>query len=162
MNGENDKVCVKKCRECDEHINQCSEIKDNIKKIPDERTLEKMSIEEQRRRSSQEYIDKCTEVKDEINGWLRITAEMQEDIVTSFGYDKSAVYYLRIATKLYPTNPIFKEVVYVKHNKARQGEFKINDDIKNAVLHDLNNETTTLFKLCDTKLPTIIFGSSAT
>ena len=45
-----------------------------------------MLQKEEEIRMSKEYSDKCTLVKDEVNGWLRITGELQQKIAYDFGY----------------------------------------------------------------------------
>ena len=53
--------------------------------IPKEKLLQ-MLEEEEKQRFSDEYQQKCNEVKNEVNGWLRITGELQENVAKQFGY----------------------------------------------------------------------------
>lgn len=102
--------------------------------------IELVKIESQMR-FSKEYIDKCNQVKDEPNGWLRITGEMQQQIITDYGFKGVAVpialNMLRRAQYLYPDNPHVQNLVYVKNNKANMGTFKAGDIIKDVELWNL-------------------------
>ena len=46
------------------------------------------------------YIDRCTEIKDEINGWLRLSGEIQSKISTKFEFDNGLISRLRSAMLL--------------------------------------------------------------
>ena len=118
-------------------------------------------------RLSAEYIKKCDEVKDVPNGWLDVTDKMQKELVKSFGFDDPisndiACYELRTAHIKYPNNPVFKESIFVKYNKANEGKLKVNDLAPNVKLHTLDNKEIELSMLLESKLPTVIFSGSHT
>lgn len=137
-------------------------------KIPSEEQLENMIEEEEKIRLSKEYIDACTEVKNIPNGWLKVTSKMQEDLVKRYGFDDQiscdvACNYLRRASYIYPDNPNFKKVLYVKNNKASEGKLRVGDYAPNAHLFTLDKDETNLHNLLNMNDKTnIIFGSSAT
>ena len=135
--------------------------------IPTEKCLELMIFEEEKQRTSKEYVDKCSAVKNEVNGWMRVTAELQSNIAKSFGFvdDIShdiAVNHLRIARYLYPNNPVFQTPLYVKHNKAHGGNFAVNDQIPNVELYTHENIKTCLYDILHQTQPTVIFAGSHT
>lgn len=125
---------------------------DILFKFPTEKTLEKMVYEEEQVRRSKQYIDACSAVKNIPNGWLKVTATAQEDIVKKFGYEdeisrKVACNMLRRAQYLYPTNPVFKNIpVYVRENKANPGTLKPGNVIPDI---DIFSRTGNIVKLFD-------------
>jgi hypothetical protein len=140
-------------------------------KLPNEKMLELMIIEEERRRMSIEYQTDCTRVKDIPNGWLDVTAQMQKDVVASFGItDKMSsditCNMMRRAHIIYPENEIFRTVpLQVRNNKATLGNLKVNDqidDILDTIVYDLNNNEINFMNLFDLNKPNVIFFSSAT
>jgi len=140
-------------------------------KIPNEKMLEEMIIEEEKRRMSNEYRDKCTEVKDIVNGWLEVTAQMQIDVVSSFGFTNKiscdiVCNMMRRAHILYPHNEIFKTVpLQVRNNKATQGTLTIGDVMPEFDIVDIvRGNACSLSSLIDihTKKPSVIIMSSAT
>lgn len=102
-----------------------------------------MVQEEETIRMSKEYQQECTKVKNIINGWLDVSAKVQQQVAAKFGFTDEisndiAVNMLRRARYLYPNNEIFKTVpVYVRENKANIGKFNIGDQIENIKLFDI-------------------------
>ena len=137
-------------------------------KIPTEKLLEQMIIEEEKIRQSKEYQDACTSVADEVNGWLRITGEMQRDLVKRFGFEDEisqeiALNHLRTARYLYPKNEIFRTVpVYVRNNRANVGKYKVGDLLPNIDIHNIDGEPMKLYQSFDNKKPTVILCGSHT
>jgi hypothetical protein len=137
-------------------------------KIPNERMLEEMIIEEEKRRNSYDYRFRCTEVKDTVNGWLDVTDNMQKDVVISFGfYDKIsqniACNMMRRAHIIYPDNELFKTVpLQVRNNKAIMGSLKISDEMPDATIFDINLKSCSLSSLIVPDKPNIIIMSSGT
>ena len=124
-------------------------------------------MEEQIKFSPQTQI-LFSEVKQEINGWLRITNEIQQQVATQFGYkdllsNLLAVNQMQRAQYLYPNDPDFiKYSVYIRHNRAQPGKYQLGDKIPNIKLVDMNLETITLDNILITEKPTIIIASSYT
>jgi len=137
-------------------------------KIPNEKMLEDMIIEEERRRMSDEYRNECTRVKDIINGWLEVTANMQRDIVKQFGFKTDmecdiACNMMRRAHILYPNNEIFKTVpLQVRNNKAKKGDLVVGDDVPIFPIFDLNKRICGIESLIDHNKPSVIIMSSGT
>jgi len=137
---------------------------------PNEKMLELMIIEEEKRRMSKEYADECTSVKDVPDGWLAVTDNMQKSVVKSFGFVNEmscdiACNMMRRANIIYPDNKIFKEVpLYVRNNKANQGNLNVNDPMPDFLVYDIEQENKT-HKLSDLvssenkKMTVIFFGS---
>lgn len=137
-------------------------------KYPDKNTLIEMLKVEEEIRMSQKYIDACNEVKDEINGWLRISEEIQYKIAYDFGYTKSveqsiAVNRMRTAQYIYPDEPLFKTIpVYVRNNLARNGEFKIGDNVPNIKINNIDTSDILLHDTFDKNKPNLLLCSSHT
>ena len=130
-------------------------------------------------RFSPEYIDKCTEVAYELNGWLRISAEVQKQVATEFGYiseieNDIAINQMRRAQYIYPDEPLFKTIpVYVRNNLATKGKFSTNDIVPDIILHKLNDITDhdsesgitdhiSLYQTFDKNRPNVLIASSHT
>lgn len=135
-------------------------------KIPTEKQLEQMVLKEREIRESEKYINQCTDVKDEVNGWLRITGEMQKQLVKDFGYNSDiesdiACNLLRRAHLEYPDNQIFKTVpIQVINNKANQGDLQISTSVKDMMLYDLLKNKTHLHNiLTNDKENIVLLGS---
>lgn len=136
-------------------------------RIPTKEAILAMVAEENQCRRSQEYIDRCSAVKDEPDGWLRITAEMQQDIARQFGFiteieNDIAVNRLRMASQLYPDEPVVREAIQVANNKARKGELRSGDTIPDIIIHDIEGNEMNIRNLCDPEKQNIIFGASHT
>lgn len=137
-------------------------------KIPTEKTLELMIIEEEKIRQSSEYQNKCSEVKNTPNGWLNVTANMQEELVKKYGFDDQiscdiACNMLRTARFIFPNNDIFWQVpVYVRNNKANNGIFNVNDIIPNLKIHNICGQEIELHQLLNQDKPNLILASSHT
>lgn len=122
-------------------------------KYPNKLILIKMLETEESIRMSKEYVEMCDNVKDEINGWLRISEEIQYQIAKDFGYTTMleqdlAVNRMRTAQYLYPEEQLFKTIpVYVRENLARSGNFSIGDIVPNITIH---KDDTTQINLYDT------------
>ncbi|AYV84767.1 MAG: hypothetical protein Hyperionvirus38_5 [Hyperionvirus sp.] len=135
-------------------------------KIPNEKLLEKMVLEEETIRTSKAYEDKCTAVKHIPNGWLEVTASIQKDIVIKNGFTDSmscdvACNMLRTAHILYPKNEIFTKVpLYVRNNKANIGTLTVGDIAPEISLHDLDGKAIQLHTLLAKK--TIIISATGT
>lgn len=140
-----------------------------ILKYPDKAKLIEMLQLEENIRMSQDYISMCDEVKDEINGWLRISSEIQYEIAKKFGYTSQleqdiAVNLMRGAQNIYPDEPLFKTIpVYVRNDIARKGEFEVNSIVPNIQIHKLDDMT--VINLLDTfsnTKPNLLLCSSHT
>lgn len=144
---------------------------DIINQFLTEEVVEKMAVMEDKLRNSDEYRQKCTDVQHIPNGWLDITAEMQKNVVRMFGFETDfeiniALNYLRRAHEIFPNNDICKNRVYVKNNKARQGEIVIGDSYIDVDLYNPmksnQNRNIKLSNIIDTPKPVLIIASSHT
>jgi hypothetical protein len=160
-------ITLDNCQKTCNNINNCS----NIVRIPTENELLAMIQEEERIRNSSEYIAKCNEVADEINGWLRISAEVQYQVVKAYGFISDiesdiAVNHLRRAQFLYPNNPLFREIpVYVRNNIANKGKFHVGDVVPNISIHhldDIQQETINLYSIFSKDHMNLLLVSSHT
>lgn len=130
-------------------------------------TLEKMAQMEESIRMSQEYQDECTKVKDIPNEWLVVTANVQKKVATHFGFtdeinNEIACNDLRRAHVTYPDNPIFKQSVYVRNNKANVGTLNDHDLVPDISLYTINNEKINLSDLLEENKINVFFGASHT
>jgi len=83
---------------------------------------------------------------------IRIAAEVQEQVVTEFGYGESAEMHklgldiIRSAPSLYPDDPVIRKIPhYLKYNRSRRGELEPGDVIPDAYLAQLSGAPVTLF-----------------
>ena len=135
---------------------------------PKKDNLIKMLQAEEAIRMSQEYIDMCDTVKDEVNGWLRISGEIQHTVAKEFGYvteieQDLAVNRMRRAQYLYPDEPLFKTIpVYVRNNVARKGDFVKGDMVPNISIFNENKESVDIFELFSKDKMNLLMASSHT
>ena len=139
---------------------------------PSESLLEKMVEVEAEMRKSKEYIQRCDEVSNIPDGWLKVTDDMQREIVKKFadenGFNNElsiefAIQDLRTAHHIYPNNPIFREIpVYVRENKANVGHLEKDNPFTDVVLVDINENMIKLSDLLDHSKPNLIFAGSHT
>jgi len=128
---------------------------DYLIKTPSKEQLIEMLKMEETIRFSQEYIKKCDEVSDEVNGWLRISEDVQKSVARDFGFDSDiendiAVNHMRRAQYLYPDEPLFRSIpVYVRENIAVKGKYSVSDVVPNIKIH-CNTETFDPIYLYDT------------
>ena len=135
--------------------------------IPKEKLLQ-MLEEEEKQRFSDEYQQKCNKVKNEVNGWLRITGELQENVAKQFGYQDQisnllAVDLMRRASHIYKEDERFQTTsVYVRENKIKNCKYQIGDTIPNINIFNLQNKQLNLHNLLDESKYNIIICSSNT
>jgi hypothetical protein len=143
-----------------------------IIKKPSKEILIQMLQKEESIRFSPEYIAKCTEVASEPNGWLRISADVQKQIASEFGYiseieNDIAINHMRRAQYIYPDEPLFKTIsVYVRNNLATKGNYLANDIVPDITLHQMENspesDKINLYQTFDKLRPNILIASSHT
>ena len=137
-------------------------------KYPNKAQLIEMLQLEEKIRMSQEYIQMCDNVKDEINGWLRISEEVQCHVAKQFGYTNQleqdlAVNLMRTAQHVYPEEPLFKTIsVYVRNNLARQGDYVVGDIVPNILIHNEDLSTVELHNTFSKIKPNLLLCSSHT
>lgn len=138
-------------------------------KKPNKEQLLQMIKKEEEIRWSPWYQSECDKVKNEINGWLRISAEVQYQIVKDFGFNTEiesdiAVNHLRRARYLYPDEPLFQSIpVYVRNNLARQIKYKVGNIAPNVLINSLDGiKQIKLYDILDKSKTNIIIGSSHT
>jgi hypothetical protein len=136
--------------------------------IPTKDDLLRMITKEEEIRWSKWYQDQCDNVKDEVNGWLRISEQVQYQVVKDFGFTSDieadiAVNYLRRARYIYPEEDKFKTIpVYVRNNKAKQCNFAAGDSVPNVNICFKSGEPINLYNIMDKSKLNIIIGSSHT
>jgi hypothetical protein len=127
-----------------------------------------MLLLEEKVRMSDAYILECTLVKDEVNGWLRVSEYVQQEIAKRFGYTTRAqniiaVNLMRIAHTKYKNDPKFRDVsVYVRNNIANIGTLKVNDPFIDVNIISTQKDTIKLSNILDKNKPNIIISSSET
>lgn len=118
-------------------------------------------------RLSPEYIKACDDVCNEVNGWLRVTSEMQESLVKNAGFigigSEIAINMLRRAQYDHPDNEDVQNLVYVKNNKANIGKFRTGDFAENVMLYKKDAKSKIqLFDIINNDKINIIFAASHT
>lgn len=136
-------------------------------KLPSKADILELVRREDKIRRSAEYIKECDNVADEINGWLRVTDEMQRKLIHDYGFgspiiEEIALNMLRRAQYLYPDEDDVKNLLYVKENKANQGKYVRGDTVPNVSICRLDTSNVDLFDIINTEKPCIIFGGSHT
>lgn len=141
----------------------------NLLNLPNDNDILAIVKKEGKVRLSKEYIKECDDVYDEVNGWLRVTGEMQERLVEEQGFPKGsfsfamALNMLRRAQYLYPKHSAVKRLVYVKNNKANEGNLRPGNTPPNIQLFTIDGLTK--LNLSDIFHPTkinIMFEASHT
>jgi hypothetical protein len=133
-------------------------------KLPTEKLLEILVDEEEKVRNSEYYRNLCNDVKDIPNGWLTVTSKIQNDIVSKY-FDNPieceiACNKLRRAQYEFPDNEKFKRPLYVRNNKASVGKFKINDELEDVVIYDMEKTAINMSSIiCEDKFNLIFSGS---
>lgn len=123
---------------------------------------------EEKIRMSPEYIKQCTQVKDEVNGWLRISGEIQKQIAFDWGYkdhlkNMLVVNLIRRASQIYTKDERFQKTqVYVRNNKAKDSVLQINQTVPNVRVFSLTGKSKTLYNLLDSEKHNVIIASSET
>lgn len=130
--------------------------------LPDESTLYEMLKKEEEYKWSPEIQTLFDSVKDEPNGWIRITAELQERVCREFGYENvsDVVHLMRTAHLKYSDDKFKKVSMFVRENKARIGEYKINDILPSFDVYDLQGIKHPLNEYLNNY--TVIFAGSHT
>lgn len=134
-----------------------------------------MILAEEKERMSRSYIEECSKVKNEVNGWLRITGEMQKKIAAKFGYtnplyNELAVNMMRKSCELYPNDNKFKlALVSFRENISGKCKYKIGDILPNPTIWSFqqNIKKEKLYDIIsnnnsDSNKHTVIIASSAT
>jgi hypothetical protein len=122
-----------------------------------------MLLRENDLRLSAEYQQRYLEAEQSsssTHSWLNITDELQRQIIREFQLDddmEEALLCLRCATTIYPDLKCIP--LYVRYNRARDGDLKIGDVTPDVPVIKLNGEESHLFD--DLKpLPTVLIGGS--
>lgn len=137
-------------------------------KLPTKEILLEMCKKEEEIRWSPWYQSECDRVKDEVNGWLRISEQVQYQIVRDFGFKTDvesdiAVNQLRRARYIYPDEPEFQTIpVYVRNNRAKQCVFKEGEPVPNISISLLSGDQISLYNILDKNKPNVLIGSSHT
>ena len=125
-----------------------------------------MLLLEEKVRLSPAYIVHCSLVKDEVNGWLRISEEVQQKIANKFGFSNPihnllAVNMMRRAHIDY-NEARFREVsVYVRNNLANKGNLDIGDSFIDTEIYTLGTKKMYLSEVINTQ-NAVVISSSAT
>ena len=134
---------------------------------PKNKLYEMLKLEEGIRMSP-EYSEECTKVKDEVNGWLRISEEVQQQVAHRFGYQDPlsnllVVNYMRRAPYLFPNDKRFSETqVYVRNNLATWGNLECSQSFPIVPLYNLEKELIDTRSILDKSKYNVIISSSET
>ena len=100
--------------------------------------------------------------------WLKVTEELQKRVLRQHGVPPArlaaALYLLRTATQLFPHDDELQRIpLYVRHNRAEQGDLQPGDPLPSVTLHSLQSGApTTLACACDGPQPTLLVAGSFT
>jgi hypothetical protein len=120
-----------------------------------------MLIRENELRLSDEYQKRYSEAeKTSLSSWLDVTDELQRQIIREFNLDEEmedALLCLRCATQIYPD---LKHIpIYVKYNRARDGDLQIGDIVPNVPIVQLDGQENQLFDGLKSSSTVLISGS---
>jgi len=120
-----------------------------------------MLIRENELRLSDEYQKQYSEAeKTSFSSWLDVTDQLQRQIIREFNLDEEmedALLCLRCATQIYPD---LKDIpLYVKYNRARDGDLQIGDIVPDVPIVQLNGQENQLFDGLKSSSTVLISGS---
>jgi len=125
--------------------------------------LKQMLTRENILRLSPEYQQRYEQAERDSNAetsWLDVTDQLQRQVVREFHLEEEmdeALLCLRSATQIYPD---LKEIpLYVRYNRARQGDLQIGDTAPNVPVVKLNGEESDLVEQF-TSSPTVLISGS--
>lgn len=124
--------------------------------------LKSMLIRENELRLSDEYQKRYAEAeKSSFRSWLDVTDELQREIIREFHLDEEmddALLCFRCATQIYPD--LQSIPLYVKYNRARDGDLNIGDTAPNVPVLELNGQESQLFDGLKPSSSTVLIGGS--
>ncbi|CAF1409673.1 unnamed protein product [Adineta steineri] len=134
-------------------------------------TLKHLLIKEEQLRLSQQTQQLLSSIQDRTDiDWMDIIDQLQTQLIKeTIGQDATeseiqhGLNILRSAHELYPNDDEFHNLsLYVRHNRARQGHFRVGDEAIDIELLNLNNEFVSLFSHSHSNKPLLIIGGSYT
>ena len=122
-----------------------------------------MLIRENELRLSADYQQRYEEAERDSNSetsWLMVTDQLQRQVIQEFQLEEEmdeALLCLRCATQIYPD---LKEIpLYVRYNRARQGDLQVGDTAPNVPVVKLNGKESDLMEQF-TSSPTVLISGS--
>ncbi|CAF1409731.1 unnamed protein product [Adineta steineri] len=161
-------------------IDNITQLKNIILPIPNDNedngddehnTLKHLLIKEEQLRLSQQTQQLLSSIQDRTDiDWMDIIDQLQTQLIKeTIGQDATeseiqhGLNILRSAHELYPNDDEFHNLsLYVRHNRARQGHFRVGDEAIDIELLNLNNEFVSLFSHSHSNKPLLIIGGSYT
>ncbi|CAF3755235.1 unnamed protein product [Rotaria magnacalcarata] len=123
--------------------------------------LKRMLIRENELRLSNEYQKRyCEAEQSSSSSWLDITDELQRQVIREFNLEDEmheALLCLRCATQIYPD--LQSIPLYVKYNRARDGDLRIGDIVPNVPVVQLDGQDSQLFEGLKPSSTVLIGGS---
>lgn len=123
--------------------------------------LKRMLIRENELRLSDEYQQRYADAEQSSStSWLNVTDQLQRQVIREFNLDEEmddALLCLRCATQIYSD---LKDIpLYVKYNRARDGDLQIGDSVPNVPVINLDGEEKQLFDELKSSSTVLISGS---
>ncbi|CAF1087003.1 unnamed protein product [Adineta steineri] len=138
-------------------------------------TLKHLLIKEEQLRLSQQTQQLLSSIQDRTDiDWMNIIDQLQTQLIKqTIGQHATeseiqhGLNILRSAHELYSNDEEFHNLsLYVRHNRARQGHFRVGDEAIDIELLNLNNEFVSLFSYshshCHSNKPLLIISGSYT
>lgn len=122
-----------------------------------------MLIRENELRRSSEYQQRYQDIESDrmsTSSWLNVTDELQRQVIREFQLDddmEEALNCLRCATQIYPE--LSSIPLYVRHNRARDGDLKEGEMVPDVPVVQLDNKETTLYNNLKNQPTVLISGS---
>jgi len=121
---------------------------------------------EEKIRFSKDYFNRCSKAEGEVDGWIRVSNEVQEFVAYVFGYkdilsNMLAVDYIRRAQYIYPADKRFQITsVYVRENIAKPLYYNKEQVIENIDIFNTDLQQTSLFDILNKSKYNLVIGSS--
>eukprot|EP00698_Gefionella_okellyi_P019658 TRINITY_DN6058_c0_g1_i1.p1 TRINITY_DN6058_c0_g1~~TRINITY_DN6058_c0_g1_i1.p1 ORF type:complete len:225 (-),score=40.22 TRINITY_DN6058_c0_g1_i1:541-1215(-) len=135
--------------------------------VPDQELLKKMLRRETELRLSPEIQALYAQAeRSGTEDWMDVTNRMQRQLVRDFGFgavEDAVVDMLRRASVLYPHDSDFRTIpLYVRHNRARQGDLVRGSPVPDVPLAHEDGSLTSLHKLQLPGRPLVVLAGSIT
>ncbi|CAF3852630.1 unnamed protein product [Rotaria magnacalcarata] len=133
--------------------------------------LKYLLIQEEQIRLSQETQQLLANIEDRKDiDWMDIVADLQTELIKkAIGEDATqdeiqyGLHIFRSAHQLYGRDPEFHNLsLYVRHNRAKQGNLKLGDQAVDVRLLNTNGEFVSLLSHCHPNRPLLILAGSYT
>jgi hypothetical protein len=87
--------------------------------------------------------------------WMDVAREVQEQVLSEFGYSHMLLHALRVVAQSHPTIPM-----YIRENRARAGELSVGDDAPNVQVVALDGSAKHVLDHSNKDRPLVVIAGS--